>query len=470
MSTGEERRAPPRGPLERFVQRPAIRLVTSLRPRQPTQVVVLAFVVAVLVFTGLLMLPVSADDGTGTSFRVALFTATSAVCVTGLVVVDTAEHWSTFGEVVILGGVQLGGFGIMTFATLLGMLVLRRAGLRTRLLAQAETHLLDLGDITRVVRGVALVSLVFEVAVACALAVRFALGYGESIASALYSGVFYAVTAFNDAGFGLRSDNLVAYVSDPWVCLPIAVAVTAGGLGFPVLFELRREIRMPSRWSLHTRVTLLTSALLIAGGTVAITAFEWTNPQTLGPLSVPAKVLAGTFAAVTPRTAGFNSIDVGAMNETSWLVTDVLMFIGGGSGGTAGGIKVTTFMILFFAIVAEARGSRDTTAFGRRIPETTLRLALTVALIGVAVVAVGTLVLVALTGLDLDRALFEVVSAASTAGLTTGVTGDLPASAQYLLTVLMFVGRLGSVTVASALALRELRPLFRYPEERPIIG
>lgn len=447
-----------------FVQR-----LLSLRPRNPAQLVVVAFAIGVLVVTALLMLPVASETRTPTSFRVALFTATSAVCVTGLTVVDTPTHWSTFGEVVIAAGVQLGGFGFMTVASLLGLLVFRRLGLRNRLVAQTETKSVGLGDVRQVLRGVAITAAVVETATALILGLRLWQGYGEPPGRAAYLGVFHSVTAFNNAGFGLYSDNLIRFVTDPWVTLPIAGAVILGGIGYPVLFELRRE-RKPVRWSLHTKTTLLTYGLLMLAGTVLITASEWANERTFGPLTLPGKLLAGFFHAVMPRTAGFNAIDYGAANETTLLITDGLMFIGGGSGSTAGGIKVTTFMLLFYAILSEARGDDTVDAFGRRVPPPVLRQALSVALLGVAVVVAGTVLLLAITGLDLDRVLFEAVSAFATVGLSTGITAGLPPAAQYVLVALMFIGRTGSVTLASALALRHRRRLYRLPEERPIVG
>jgi trk system potassium uptake protein len=442
-----------------------------LRLRRPGVVVVVGFAVAITLVTLLLMLPVAHEDGVGTTFRQALFTATSAVCVTGLTVVDTPTHWSTFGEVSIMLGVQFGGLGFMVSASLLGLAVVRRLGLRTRLLAAAETGAVGLGDVRRVVLGVTLLALAVEAAVAVLLGLRLWIGYGESAGRAAYQGVFHAVTAYNNAGFALYSTNLIGFATDPMICLPIALAVVVGGLGFPVLLELRRELGSSRLWSVHTRITLLTTVLLLVGGTVTVTAFEWRNAGTLGPLDAPGKLLVGFFqGGVQPRTAGFNTIDYAQANETSLLVTDILMFIGGGSGGTAGGIKVTTFMLLFFAIVAEVRGDPAVSAFGREVPSAVVRQALSVALLGVALVVSGTLTVLALTDLDLDRVLFEVVSAFATTGLSTGITPALPAAAQYVLIVLMFAGRLGPVTLASALALRERQRLFRLPEERPIVG
>jgi len=439
--------------------------------RRPGMVVAAGFATAILVVTLLLLLPIAHQDGARTSFRQALFTATSAVCVTGLVVVDTPTHWTTFGQAVVVSAIQFGGLGFMTSASLLGLIVARRMGLRGRLLTAAETKTLGLGDVRRVVRGVALVSFAVEGIVAVVVGLRLWLSYDVPAGSAAYRGLFHAVSSFNNAGFALYSDSLIGFATDPVVCLPLAAAVILGGLGFPVLFELRRELRTPQRWSVHTKITVVGTAMLLFGGTAAFLALEWRNPATLGPLSGPDKLLVGFFqGGVQPRTAGFNSIDYGKAHETSLLVTDVLMFIGGGSAGTAGGIKVTTFMLLFFAVLAEVRGEPTVDTFGRQLPPAVLRQALSVALLSLALVASGTLVVLGLSGLDLDPVLFEVVSAFGTVGLSTGITAALPGSAQYVLIGLMFAGRIGPITLASALALRERRKLYRLPEERPIVG
>ncbi len=448
-----------------------LRAAVGRQVRRPGVALVLAFAGAIGVFTVLFWLPASAEPGVETTFVQALFTATSAICITGLSVVDTPNHWSTFGELLIVAGVQLGGLGFLTSASLLGLVTARRLGLRTRILAAAETRTVALGDVRRLVRGVAVTSLTVEAILFVVLGLRFWAGYGMTPGRAAYQALFHAVMAFNNAGFALYPDNLIRFATDPLVCLPIGLAVILGALGFPVLLELRRELRTPASWSLHTKITLSSYMALLAVGTAAILAFEWHNPATLGRFGVADKMLVGFFmGGPQARSAGFNSIDVGAMNETSWLVTECLMFIGGGSAGTGGGIKLTTFMLLFFAIVAEVRGEPAVSAFGREISGTVIRQALSIALLGVALVVLGTIVVLALTGLDLDRVLFEVVSAFATNGLSTGITPTLPASAQYVLVVLMFVGRLGPITLASALALRDRHKLFRLPEERPIVG
>lgn len=438
--------------------------------RNPGRTLVVAFAAGVVAGALLLMLPAARAGAGGAPPLVALFTATSALCVTGLAVVDTATYWSPLGQVVILGLIQVGGFGIMTLASLLGLLISRRLGLRSRMVAAAETKSIGLGDVRAVLLGVARTSLVVEGVTALVLTVRFATAYDHPLGTSLWLGVFHAVSAFNNAGFALFSDNLVGFAADPWICLPIAAAVIVGGLGFPVVLELLRQHRRPARWSIHTKLTLVMTGVLLVGGTLFVTGAEWANPGTLGALDPPGRVLAGFFQAVMPRTAGFNSVDIAAMNTGTLLGTDVLMFIGGGSAGTAGGIKVGTFAVLLLAIVAELRGDPDVVLFDRRLSPATIRQALAVALLSVAAVVLPTVVIAMTSPYTLDQVLYEVVSAFATVGLSTGITADLAGGHQVLLIVLMFAGRLGPVTLASALVLREHGRLFRRPEGRPLIG
>lgn len=441
----------------------------------PARTVVLAFAVAVLAGTVLLSLPVAAESDGATDFVTSLFTATSAVCVTGLTVVDTGSHWSRFGEGVILGLIQLGGFGIMTMASLLALLVSGKLRLRMQLTAQAETKSLGIGETRRVLVGVAGTTVAVELAVGTVLALRFGLHYDRPPSAAAYHGLFNAVSAFNNAGFGLHADNLTPYQRDAWVTLPVAVAVILGGLGFPVLLEVlrhRRRRRCTGRrsWSLHTRLTLITTGLLLVIGAVVTSVLEWSNEGTLGPFGTGDKLLNGFFAATMTRTAGFNSIDIGAMEPATLLFSCMLMFVGGSSAGTAGGIKITTFAVLAAAIVAEVRGERESVILGRRLAPQVLRQALTVALLGVGLVISTTMILLTMTDEMFEAVLFESVSAFATVGLTTGITTDLPTSGHLVLILLMFVGRLGPVTLVSALALRERTRRYQLPEERPVIG
>jgi trk/ktr system potassium uptake protein len=440
------------------------------RPRHPAQTVAAAFAVGILAGTALLALPAARAGPEAASLQVATFTATSAVCVTGLTITDTATYWSGFGQVVILVLIQVGGLGFMALASLLALVMSRRLGLRQRLLTQTEINVVQLGETRRVLLGVVGFSVAFELRAAAVLTGRFWLGYGEPFGRAAWLGLFHSVSAFNNAGFALYSDNLVGFVNDGWVSLTVTLAVIAGGLGFPVLLELVRVPTRPGRWSLHTKLTLALTGILLVVGTLAILGFEWTNPATFGPLDLPGKLVAGFFQGANPRTAGFNSVDYAAMGETSWLVTDILMFIGAGSAGTSGGIRVTTFAVLVLMVAAEARGLTTVNAFGRRIPGGAQRQALAVTLIGLGAVVAATLAITAQSGLPLSRTLFEAFSAFGTVGLTTGITAQLPVPSQNLLILLMFLGRTGPITLATALALREREPRYRYPEERPIIG
>jgi potassium uptake TrkH family protein len=436
----------------------------------PVRLVPLAFLVVIIVGAGLLMLPAAHRTEQPEPFLTAMFTSVSAVCVTGLATVDTATFWTPFGQGVIMGLIQVGGFGIMTLATLLALLVRKTIGLRGQLVAQSETHTLNFGDVRSVLFAVARIMVLFEAGTAAILTARFWISYDHNPLTALWHGVFHAVSAFNNAGFALYSDNLIGVAGDPWIIIPICAAIVAGGLGFPVLISLLRGgVRMKD-WTVHMRLTIYGSLFLLAAGAALFAAFEWNREQTLGPMPVGGKILASLAGTVFPRTAGFNSIDYGAAEPETLLMTDILMFIGGGSAGTAGGIKVTTFLVLFFAIWNEVRGRDDVTVAHRSISSSSQRQALSVALLGVAAVMAGTLLLLMFTDEPLDKVLFESVSAFATVGLSTGITPNLPPDAQWVLLILMFTGRIGTITVASSLALSSRPRLFQLPEERPVIG
>ena len=440
-----------------------------LRRRHPAQLIVFAFAAGILIGTALLALPVATAGAERASLTTALFTSTSALCVTGLIVADTPVYWSHFGQVVILGLIQVGGIGIMTLASLLALIVARRLGLRTRLLAQVETAAPELRDVRHLIRGVVLLSLLFEAVAAAVLTARFWTAYDMSFGSAVYRGVFHAVSAFNNAGFALWSDSLVGFVADGWVSLTVALTILAGGLGFPVWLELWRRGLRPRGWTLHTKLTVGVTGALVVVGFAAVVAFEWSGAATAG-LGADGKLLASFFQGVTPRTAGFNTLDYGALTQETLFVTDLLMFIGAGSASTGGGIKVTTFALLFLMVWSEVRGDPHVSAFGRRVPAHAQRQAFAIAFIAAVAVAVGTIVLMADGPHPFRAVLFEVVSAFGTVGLSTGITAELSELGRLVLVALMFLGRTGPYTLAVALALRERRRLYRFPEERPIIG
>lgn len=439
----------------------------------PARFVVTAFVVAIAVGTGLLLLPFSSVSGRSTNPLTALFTATSAICVTGLSVVDTGTHWSGFGQAVLLVLVQLGGLGFMTMASLIAMLVSNRLGLRMTLAATTERRTLNLGDVRRVLAGVAVVTLVMETVVALVLMARFHASYDYGWLRAAWHGAFHSVMAFNNAGFALYPDSFNGFGTDMVVTGALMASIVVGGLGFPVLVDVfqRRRHRRPWRhYSLHTRLTLLATAGLLVAGFLIVVGFEWGNPQTLGAHGTLGKLWLGTFGSITPRTAGFHTITPGAMTDEGLLGTMALMFVGAGSAGTSGGIKVGTFALLALVVRAELRGDRDVDVLGRRIPGSVQRQAVTVVLLGLGLVAITTIVLVSVTGFPLRDSGFEAVSAFGTVGLSTGVTPTLPASGQFLLVFVMLVGRLGPVTLGTALVLRFRTARIRHPEEAPLIG
>jgi Trk-type K+ transport system membrane component len=432
--------------------------------------VVAAFAGAILLGTSLLSTSAAAAGPGNAPFQTALFTATSAVTVTGMTTVDTAGYWSPFGQGVILALCQIGGLGIVTSASLLFLVVARRLGLRGRLATQVETQGRDLGGGRGLILFIVGFTLAVEALIAAFLVGRLWIGLDEPFGTALWEGTFHAVTAFTDAGFSLYPDSLAGFATDGWFLLPIAAGIIVGGLGFPVWLELRSRPASPSRWSLHTKLTLAMTGALLVVGVVAITALEWTNPLTLGAESPAGRVLGGFFSAVAPRTAGFSVVDYAHMGTDSLLVTDMLMFVGGGSASTAGGIKVTTLAILFLIVWAELRGEREVVGFGRGIPAPVLRQALTVAVIAINAVVLGTLAVIATNDVDLSSALFECVSAFSTAGLSIGLAPRLDGVGQAILMILMFLGRVGPLTLGVALVLRDRERLFTHPEERPLVG
>ena len=444
----------------------------------PTQIVVMAFGAAVIVGTIFLLFPFSTAQGYSTDFVTAFFTAVSAVCITGLTVVDTGTHWSGFGQVVILFLIQLGGLGIVSFATLVGLLISGRISLRDRLNTLSEAKIIGIDNVPALLRTILLVYFGFEIALAIYLIARLRITYDESMGEAIWSGLFHAVSAFNNGGFSLYSDSMATFSQDLFVIAPIAIAVIVGGLGFPVLIELHERIwglnkqqsGKPRRFSLHTRVTLAATIVLLTLGSMFIGVMEWNNPKTLGGLNVLEKLWNAAFMSAMPRSGGLSSVDVGQMDPATWLGLDFMMFIGGGSASTAGGIKVTTIAILFFIIYTEVRGETAVNVGNRRLPRSIQRQALTLVSLYAMLIIFSTILLAATTDFTLDELLFDVISAAATVGLSTGITPDLPDFAKVWLAILMFVGRLGPVVIASALALRVTRRHYELPKERPLIG
>lgn len=436
--------------------------------RNPAQLVVVAFTLLIAVGTVLLALPATTDGPGRLALPDALFMSTSASTVTGLATVEIGRL-SLFGELVLLALVQVGGFGIMTIGAVVVLVTMRRIGLRQRMLARAEIGAVSLGEIRTLVRSIAAFTLVVEATVALVLVVRLAQRGAGLTAEVVYQAVFHAVSAFNNAGISLYPDSLGQFVGDPVLVTVVSCSFIVGGLGFPVLLELRHR-RRPGRWSLHTRLTLAATAALLLAGPLVVLALEWDNVRTLGELAVGDKLLTGWFQGTTPRTAGFTMVPIGDMHEPTLLFITTLMFIGAGPASTSGGIKVTTFAVLAFVLWSEVRGHRDVDVFRRRIPETVVRQAITVALLAVGLVIGVALVLVTIADVTLSPALFEAASAFGTVGLSTGITAELPTAGQMLLVLTMLAGRVGVVTFVTALALRPRPRAYRHPEEQPIIG
>lgn len=425
---------------------------------------------AIAIGTLVLSLPIATADGSRAPFLTALFTSTSAVAVTGLILEDTGSYWSPFGQVAILLMFQIGGLGIMTAATLFGLIAGRGFGLHDRIATQVERGRLEQGDALSVLKLVFAVTISIEALIAAVLALRLAFQHSMSAGSAIWHGTFHAVSAFNNAGFSTQSDSLMGYQSDPFILVPIMLAVILTALGFPVIQDLRDKRLDWQRWSLHSKITVYGTLALLGIGFVAILAMEWNNAQTLGPMGIGAKLLNAAFHSVMPRTAGFNSIDVGAFRDQTLMVNYLLMFIGGGSAGTAGGIKVTTFIVLFAIVLSEVLGRRDAGLFGRRFGSEVERQALTVTVLAASLILFAATYIASISTLPLPDILFECISAFSTVGLSTGITADLPPSGLVVIVLLMFVGRVGTITVATALAVgRPPRP-YRYPKENLIVG
>jgi potassium uptake TrkH family protein len=447
-----------------------VKKVRAVLFANPLRLLPVTFGLLISMGTLLLLIPGATVDNRDTSFLQALFTATSAVCVTGLTIVDTATHWTWFGQGIVLLLIQLGGLGIVTVVSIAILLVSDRIGLtHTRVLA-ADVGTDTYSSISKLVRSVVVTTLAFEALFAVLLSAQFFFAYEYGIWKATLHGIFHSISAWNNAGFALYSDSLMSFVNDWFFSLAICVAVIMGGIGFPVLRSLAVHRFNWRLWSLHAKLMVSATAVLLVVGTMAFMVFEWSNPETLGALPESSRPHSAFFHSVQTRTAGFNSVDTAKLNEESIVMSIILMFIGGGSASTAGGIKVTTFALLAFVMWAEVRGDRDVNVFKRRIPEAVQRQALTVSLAGVGILAGSTLLLMAVGDAGLGAAAFEAVSALSTVGLSTGVAATEGTLGEVLLVVLMFLGRLGPVTLAAAITLRSRPNLFRFPTDRPLIG
>lgn len=448
----------------------------------PARFALIIFTSLVFVLTAVLSLPIATAGRNVTPLADAFFTAMSTICVTGLSTVDMATHWSTFGNVAILIGLEVGGIGVLTLASILGLVVSRRLGLKAKLLAAsdsnplrihtgpvAEGQAIRLGEIGSLLATVAVSVLTIEAILTFLITPRL-LARGEDAWTAVWQGFYFATSAFTNTGFVPHTEGMAPFANDAWMLTVIGIGVFIGSLGFPVIFALTKGWRGRHRVSIHVKLTLATTLILIVAGAIAIYALEWNNSKTLGAQDPVVRPMTATFMSVMTRSGGFSTINIGQMHDSSLLVMDMLMFVGGGSASTAGGIKVTTLAVLFLAALAEARGDSDIQVFNRRIPPDVLRISVSVVLWGATIVALATIAILQVTQLPLNKVLFDVISAFGTCGLSTGATAELPDAGKYILAATMWAGRVGTVTLAAAVAASQRRQLFTLAEERPIVG
>ena len=432
------------------------------------QILVLGFAGLILSGVALLMTPYASKSGDSLRFVDALFTATSAVCVTGLVVVDTGTYFSVFGQSVILLLIQIGGLGVMTVATLVAVLSGKKINLKERLLIQEATNQLDLAGVVRLTLYIIRATLLVELVGGTILALRWFQDFGLK---GIYFGYWHAVSAFCNAGFDLFGEyrSITGYVGDLTVTGVIASLIVVGGIGFPVVADLW-NCRQTRRFSLHTKVVLTTTVLLIVLGAGFIFVAEYGNAKTLSDLPPADKVMASLFQSVTARTAGYNTVDIGLLREGTLLAIIFLMFVGASPSSMGGGVKTSTAAILFISLVGSVTGKRDPLAFGRQIPQQTVYKAFTIVTISVMLISLVTLTLSFTEAAPIFSLLFEVTSAFGTVGLSTGITPKLSDAGKVLITLTMFAGRVGTLTLLMALALRPRKERLKYPEGKIVIG
>ncbi|WP_442928317.1 TrkH family potassium uptake protein [Microbacterium sp. MMO-56] len=459
-----------------------VHAIRELAMASPPRFAVLVFTALVLVFTGLFSLPAASADGVRTPFADALFTAVSTICVTGLSTVDMATHWSPFGHVLVFIGVNVGALGVLTLASILGLVISKRLGLRAKLLAAGDSNPLRahggpvnegqtvrLGEVGQLLATVALSTLVIEVGLAVLLYPSLLIG-GVDPLTALWEAPFYAAMSFTNTGFTPNAGGLTPFAGDYYFLTVLMAGVFLGSIGFPVIFTLWRHHLHLRRWSLHAKLTLITTVILFFAGAAVFLLLEYDNPKTLGGMDAWDTTFQAFFLSAMTRSGGFSVIDISQMNGSSLVVGSMLMFVGGGSASTAGGIKVTTLAVLALAVWSEAKGRPSVQAFGRRIPSDVQRVALSVVAWGSTIVAVATITIGQITQAPIEEVLFDVISGFATVGLSTGLTATLPDPAVYVLALTMFMGRVGTVTLAAAVAATSRSQHYSLPVERPIVG
>lgn len=435
----------------------------------PVQIIVIGFAAVILLGGILLALPAASDEGGSVGFLNALFTSASAVCVTGLAVVDTGTYWSNFGKVVILILIQVGGLGFMSMATLFAMLIGKKISLSERLIIQEALNQYDLSGLVRLTRHILIGTLFIEFLGAFFMSFVFIPEYGP-LKGIAYS-IFHSISAFCNAGFDIVGNgrSLTPYVDNVLINTVVMVLIVIGGIGFTVILDVIRK-RNFLKLALHSKIVILMTSFLIIFSFFVFFGLEYQNPNTLAPLSMKGKVLAAMFQAVSPRTAGFNTIDLSTMTSGSKFWTIILMFIGGSPASTAGGIKTSTLGVLLLTIVSLVKGREDVYFFKRRVSYRVVNKALAVVGIGFGVVITVTMILASTQPFTLTEILFEAVSAFGTVGLSLGITGGLSAIGKIFIIFSMFAGRVGALTILLALANKEKKAPVRYPIDKVIVG
>lgn len=433
----------------------------------PPRVLALGFASLIIIGTILLNLPIATQNGESIGFINALFTAASAVCVTGLVVVNTAEFWSMFGQSVILILIQIGGLGVMTMATAGALIVGKKITLRERLIIKEQLNQSSMTGLVRLTIYVLLSTFAIEALGAILLSFKFIPMHG--LVTGIWHSIFHSISAFCNAGFDITGSSLSPFVGDLGINMVISVLIILGGLGFSVFIDIS-NFKKFKRFKLHTKFVLAITALLLGFGMIAFMFTEFNNPNTIGNMNFSNKLIASFFQSVVPRTAGFNSVNIGGLRDTTVFFFIILMFIGGSPGSTAGGVKTTTFGTLILATISVIKGEKDVTLFKRRIGDNIINRSLAIVTVGITwIIIVSTILTITEDAVFLDL-LFETTSAFATVGLSRGLTPDLSNIGKLLITLTMYAGRVGPLTMAFAFAQRSKVNKYRYAEGTIIVG
>lgn len=451
-----------------------VKKVKVKRYIHPTRILVLGFLLVIFTGAFLLNLPFASQDGNSVGIVNALFTATSAVCVTGLVVVDTATHWTIFGQVVIILLIQIGGLGFMTFATLFAIMIRKHIGYKERMVIQESLNQYKIQGVVKLTKYIFFSTMVIELVGAMVFATVFIPEFG--LLKGIGYSLFHSISAFCNAGFDLMGEtakfsSLTSYVANPIVNINAMILVVLGGLGFIVVFDVLRNKKFKNLM-VYTKFVLSMTLILITIGSLFIFVFEYTNPNTIGNFSLGNKILASLFHGITPRTAGFNTLALDQMNDSSVLLTMMLMFIGGSSGSTAGGIKITTFGIALMMIISSIKGKATTNIYGRRVSQEIISKSITIIGLGLGLVMFTTMVLTLTEEQEFMAILFEAISAFATVGLSLGITPELSYFGKIMIAITMFFGRVGPLTVFLAIAYKRenKKESVKYPEGKFIVG